>query len=158
MSFSFTAGGDAIALQASHVFLGFVAAEPSGVGSACYAKQPENRLCSSPATGTPFLDKFHVGRARRVVLFSGESGEATLQETCRRIAWSMGWDLADVPNFTLITDVPQLDNDADLAALELVIDGAEVVALDPAYLMMPGGDAGNLFIQGAMLLKLSRLC
>ncbi len=70
----------------------------------------------------------------------------------------MGWDLADVPNFTLITDVPQLDNDADLAALELVIDGAEVVALDPAYLMMPGGDAGNLFIQGAMLLKLSRLC
>jgi len=104
-------------------------------------------LLLSIATGGLFLDKFQVRAARRVIFFSAESGEGTLQETCRRIAHAKGWDLADVPGFTLIADVPRLDCDEDLAAFEAAIEGADVVALDPAYLMMPGGDAGNLFIQ-----------
>lgn len=115
-------------------------------------------LLLSIAVGGLFLGRFQVGSARRVVLFSAESGAAVLQETCRRIAASKAWELEDIPNFTLIVDVPRLDSPADLAAFELAIDGADVVALDPCYLMMPGGDAGNLFIQGEMLLSLSRLC
>jgi hypothetical protein len=93
-----------------------------------------------------------------VILFSAESGAGTLQETARRIAARKGWELEDVPGFALITDVPRLDNPADMAAFEAAIDGADVVMLDPAFLMMPGGDAGNLFIQGEMLLTLSRVC
>jgi hypothetical protein len=115
-------------------------------------------LLISIAIGGYFLEKFAVRSAKRVVLFSAESGEGTLQETCIRIAARKGWNFEDVPNFTLITDVPRLDNAADMAAFEAVIQDADVVALDPAYLMMPGGDAGNLFIQGEMLLTLSRLC
>jgi hypothetical protein len=110
------------------------------------------------ATGSKFLGKFHVRRACRVVFFSAESGAGTLQETFTRIAKWMGWELADVPNFTLITDIPRLDSPDDMAAFEAAIGDADVVILDPAYLMMPGGDAGNLFIQGAMLLNLSRVC
>ncbi|BBO31949.1 AAA family ATPase [Lacipirellula parvula] len=115
-------------------------------------------LLLSIAVGGCFLGQFEVRSARRVVLFSAESGAGVLQETCRRIAASKGWELADVPNFTLITDVPRLDCSADMAAFEAAIEDAEVIALDPCYLMMPGGDAGNLFVQGEMLLNLSRLC
>jgi hypothetical protein len=115
-------------------------------------------LALSLATGGLFLEQFQVRSAKRVVMFSAESGAGTLQETCRRIAARKGWELEDVPNFTLITDVPRLDCPADMAAFEAAIQDADVVMLDPAFLMMPGGDAGNLFIQGEMLLTLSRIC
>lgn len=117
-------------------------------------------LLLSLAIGCEFLGRFAVRSARRVLFCSGESGLATLQETCRRIAAAKGWDLRDVPNFILTPDVPRLDSADDFSALEslLISTEAEVFALDPAYLAMPGGDAGNLFIVGELLLRVSRLC
>jgi DnaB helicase-like protein/AAA domain-containing protein len=117
-------------------------------------------LFISIATGDKFLGKFHVTGARRTLLCSGESGMATLQETCRRIAASKGWELANVPNFAITPDLPRLDSPDDLAAFERFIEmqKSDILAIDPAYLCMPGGDAGNLFVQGALLRNISELC
>ena len=37
-------------------------------------------------------------------------------------------------------------------------DELEVVAIDPAYMAMPGGDAGNLFVQGDLLRGMTKVC
>ena len=114
----------------------------------------------SISTGGEFLGKFQVSNARRFLLCSGESGLATLQETCRRVAESKGWRLADVPNFAISPDLPRLDLPENLAIFEEFLERqeAKVLGVDPAYLCMPGADAGNLFVQGTMLRDLSELC
>ena len=112
------------------------------------------------ATGGAFLNKFQCRDAKRFLLCSGESGLATLQETARRVARSKGWELADIPNFTITPDLPRLDDADHLADFEQFLEsqGAEVVAIDPAYLCMPGDDASNLFKQGVLLRSITELC
>lgn len=112
------------------------------------------------ATGSDFLGKFRTHGACKFLLCSGESGMGTIQETSRRIAKWMGWELSDVPNYTVTDDLPQLDSDSDLSEFRALLERteAEVVAIDPAYLCLGGDDHGNLFKQGALLLRLSRLC
>ncbi|MAT71349.1 MAG: hypothetical protein CMJ58_17705 [Planctomycetaceae bacterium] len=114
------------------------------------------------ATGSDFLGlaKFRVHGACKFLLCSGESGLGTIQETSRRIAKWMGWELGDVPNFIVTDDLPQLDSDSDLSEFSALLERteADVVAIDPAYLCLGGDDHGNLFKQGALLLRLSRLC
>jgi len=112
------------------------------------------------ATGNEFLGKFAIRKARRVLFCSGESGMATLQETARRIARAMEWELRDVPNFAITADLPRLDSLDDLAEFESFLERqeAEVVGIDPAYLCMGADNSGNLFAQGAVLLGISQLC
>ena len=114
----------------------------------------------SLATGGLFLGRLKVNRAARVGIMSGESGMATIQETCRRICKSKGLELRNIEGLIFSDDLPRLDDVRFLVALEEFItqNEIEVLILDPAYLMMPGGDAGNLFIQGEMLRSLSKLC
>jgi hypothetical protein len=47
-----------------------------------------------------------------------------------------------------------------MTALEKTIDetGCEVLFVDPCYLAMPGSDAGNVFVQGTMLRRISDVC
>lgn len=112
------------------------------------------------ATGNEYLGKFRTRGATRFLLCSGESGLATIQETARRIARWMGWELAEVPNFVVTDDLPRLDDDVDLSEFRSLLERteAEVVAIDPAYLCLGGDDHGNLFKQGALLLRVSQLC
>lgn len=114
----------------------------------------------SIAIADKFLGKFWIPSAKRFLLTSGESGMATLQETARRIAKSKGWELAAVPNFVISPDLPRLDDPENLAEWEQFLEthSPEVVAIDPAYLCMPGDDAGNLFKQGVLLRNISELC
>ena len=110
-------------------------------------------LAIALATGRPFLDNFAVTRPCKVIILSGESGMATLQETARRICRSMEVSLADLDNLIWSDWLPRLDNPQHLDGLERTIEETqcEVLIVDPAYLCMPGADASNLFIQGTLL-------
>ena len=114
----------------------------------------------SLATGEPFLGRFPVKRVCKAIVLSGESGLGTLQETARRICHAMNLRLADITNLIWSTFIPQLDDTSHLDALARLIQetGSRVVAIDPAYLAMPGTEAGNVFIQGEMLGRVNRVC
>ena len=122
-------------------------------------------LAVSLATATPFLGYFEVYRRCRVVMISGESGEAVLQETGRRICAARGIDPATLDvhwSFRLPKVASVLDRDA--LALGLQQLGAGVVIIDPLYLCLLAGmdardvEAGNLFHMGPLLLDLARAC
>jgi hypothetical protein len=114
----------------------------------------------SLATATPMLGRLEVPEAVTVAVMSGESGLATLQETARRIAVSKGHELADIDRVIWSPDVPLFGNHTHAEALRafLTADGVEVVIVDPAYLALPGADAGNLMIQGALLRDMAMVC
>ena len=112
------------------------------------------------AMGGYFLGKLPVERACRVGIMSGESGLATIQETARRICRAAGYNLGDVANLVFSDSIPRLDDPGHLVALRMFCeaDELEVLAIDPTYLAMGGADAGNLFLQGAVLRGVSELC
>lgn len=114
----------------------------------------------SLATATPFLGKHEVPRAARVLLMSGESGLATLQETARRVCAAKGMKLEQQDNLVWSPDVPRLASDDHREALRemLVADEIEVLIVDPVYLAMPAADAGNLLAQGELLRGVAKLC
>jgi 5S rRNA maturation endonuclease (ribonuclease M5) len=114
----------------------------------------------SIASGTPFLGKLTVNRQAVVGVMTGESGLATIQETCRRICRARGLKLADIDGLIISPDIPRAELSDHLEALEKFIrhDGIEILAIDPAYMSLPGDDAGNLFKQGTMLRELAAVC
>lgn len=114
----------------------------------------------SLATGGYFLGHRKVNRPYRVVAMSGESGLATLQETAHRICKAAKVELAKLDNLIWSPDLPKFGNVGHATALEkfLRADGIEMLMIDPAYLCMPGADAGNLFTQGEMLHEIAYLC
>jgi hypothetical protein len=109
-----------------------------------------------------FLGRFAVPARARVGLFSGESGQATLQETAHRICAARGTTLKGsgvLWNFA----VPHLADALDLEGLQGLIRDHQlgVVIIDPLYLALPGGggvDANNLFAMGSILNEAARAC
>ena len=107
-----------------------------------------------------------VARPCKVGVLSGESGLSTLQETTRRICKAKRVTRGEMANFVISTWLPRLgDSKAKhtreaLETLEqMVVEaGCEVLIIDPAYLCMPGNDAGNLMVQGERLALLSEVC
>ena len=91
---------------------------------------------------------------------SGESGFATLQETARRICEAKGRRLAEIENLWWTEQLPQFGNPLHIEETRRIIRdrGIELLTIDPCYLAMPGGDAGNLFIQGALLREMAFMC
>jgi hypothetical protein len=114
----------------------------------------------SLAGGLPFLNQVDVLRACRTLFVSAESGMATLQETCRRIAWAKHRELAQISGLYFSDIAPRIEDARELVKLGHTLEEREieVVALDPAYLMMGGEDAGNLFKQGLALRALNDVC
>ncbi len=122
-------------------------------------------LAISLGTATPFLGEFQVPNRCRVAIMSGESGEATLQETARRVAAAQGIALATADVFWCF-QLPQLANAADLATLQQAVLEAkiDVLIIDPLYLALlasVGGDgpqASNLYQMGPLLMAVARTC
>lgn len=109
------------------------------------------------ATGRRFLGYFAEAVKHRVLFMSGESGFPTLQETARRICEADGINLADVDGMLWSEQLPQFGNVAHIEETRRVIrdEGIDLLAIDPCYLSMPGADAGNLFIQGALMREMA---
>ncbi len=118
-------------------------------------------LTLSLASGCPFLGKFYVPMAVRVALMSGESGDATIQETARRIARSKpSINLSDYTNAVWSFDLPRLGQPQTKRDLtKFIRDHAlDVLIVDPAYLCLDlGDDAGNLFSVGKKLRELTEV-
>jgi hypothetical protein len=118
-------------------------------------------LALSLSIGGNFLNEFNVPSPVRVGIMSGESGEATIQETAKRIANSKGWTLENFAGVFWSFTVPQLGNLEHTDALRWFItdNNLDVLIIDPTYLAMAGvGDsAGNLFIVGQLLKSLTDL-
>jgi len=110
-----------------------------------------------------FLGRFRVENARRVGVISGESGEATIRETARRICKVKGLDLSRLNVFWSST-LPQVSREEQLDKLAEAItaNGLEVVILDPLYLSLLAGNAtasaANMFDMGPLLSNLSTAC
>jgi AAA domain len=117
-------------------------------------------LVVSLASATPFLGSLQIHRPARSAIMSGESGLHTIQETCRRICRAKGIELRELSRLIVSPDLPRIDDIRYLTALDEFIraDDIEVLVLDPAYLCMPGDDAGNLFKQGELLRGLAGVC
>ncbi len=136
-------------------------------GQSCILAGPKKTLKTSIAldlaialaSGTPFLGSFEVPRPRRVAFMSGESGLPVLQETLVRICRAKKLDAAELTNLLITEQLPRLGDRLHEAAMEAFIDQYEldVCMIDPAYLAMPGQDAGNLFINGDRLRMLNEL-
>lgn len=114
----------------------------------------------SLALGGFYLGKFKVARQCRVGVMTGESGLSTIQETANRVCIAANIRLAQLENLIWSPDLPRFGDVRHLNALEKFIDndGIEVLPIDPAYLCLPGADAGNLMMQGELLSSVSQLC
>jgi AAA domain len=120
-------------------------------------------LAVSLSTATSFLGQFQVGAVCSVAVLSGESGEATLQETAQRICRQRMRLLSDCKiwwGFKL----PQLARIGDLSALGDALQryAINVLILDPLYLSLLAGDpqgrsASNLFDMGPLLLSVASM-
>ncbi len=122
-------------------------------------------MAISLAAGTRerFLGKFDVENPRRVGVISGESGEATIRETARRICHSKRLDLSRLNVFWSFM-LPQVSREEQLDKLTEAVtaNGLEVVILDPLYLSLLAGNstasAANMFDMGPLLSNLSNAC
>ena len=109
-----------------------------------------------------FLCCFPVTRRRNFLMFSGESGLATIQETARRICRVSGYELADLDGFHISPDLPQLDDLSDVAEFEAIVAHhmPDIVAVDPMMLCLGDVDekAANMFHMGKLLRRLNEAC
>jgi hypothetical protein len=122
-------------------------------------------LALALASGGPFLGHFAIPRRRRVLVLSGESGQATIQETARRVASAMGTSLPDQADYLLWGfRLPQLSRAEHLVALGRAIRErkVDVAIVDPLYLCLIGGDvevsAANMFQMGPLLVAVAQTC
>jgi hypothetical protein len=120
-------------------------------------------LAISLGSATPFLGKWTVRERVTVLVLSGESGLATLQETARRVCQARDISLADC-HVLWYDRLPRLGSPQDLDVLSEFISrqSVGVVIIDPLYLcLLHAGlnlSAANLFDVGPLLLAVSRVC
>jgi replicative DNA helicase len=144
-----------------------VAGQPGVVGGPKKALKTsiDVDLAVSLGSGTPFLGRFEVYRRHRVVIISGESGEAVLQDVGRRVCAARGIEPQTVDvhwSFRL----PQVASALDRRELSRGLQALQVSVciLDPLYLAMLSGvdardvEAGNLYHMGPLLSQLARAC
>jgi hypothetical protein len=98
------------------------------------------------ATGRDFLG-YTVPRPLTVAMFSGESGDSTLA-TYRRNAGN--------PPLAALRLYPHLPSIPALASI-LQDEPADVVILDPMYMLLDGEQASNLFVMGRQLKELASI-
>lgn len=143
----------------------FVKGQPAVIGGPKKAMKTSVAvdMAISIGTGTPFLGKFHVPRIRNVALISGESGQATLQETALRISRSKKASLDDAQVYWSFS-LPRLNRaeDREILGTFLADQQIQVVIIDPLYLCLLDGTCGvsasNLYEIGPLLRDVAETC
>lgn len=136
-----------------------VAREPMIIGGASKALKTSValELALSLATGTPFLQKFQVKAPLSVLFLSGESGEATLQESLQAMIGAKNFTPAQadqIGNLNFSFKLPKLNNPkmVDELVAELKAKEIGIVFLDPLYRSLSVGDqASNIYSMGEQL-------
>ncbi len=97
-------------------------------------------MALSLGMGKPFLNRFPVPRRHRVALFSGESGQESINDTIRRICLSKRIKFEECRNNFWQFQLPKFSCDKSLSHLETAIqrEEIEVVFIDPLYLCLNG--------------------
>ena len=111
-------------------------------------------MAVSITTQTPFMEKFAVPHLRRVMFLSGESGEATLQESLRLIAAQKGLTNEALQFLHVGFRLPKLSKDGHVEDLieELQENEIDIVFIDPLYRCLNVGDgASNVYAMGEQL-------
>jgi RecA-family ATPase len=144
----------------------FVRGQPAVVGG------PKKTLKTSLAidlvislgSGTPFLGHFPVPKQLRVASFSGESGDATVQETAQRVCAGRGVSLAKDCDVLWSFELPRLNSLQSRTGLRafLTEHRVKVVLIDPLYLCLlsggKGASASNLYETGPLLHGVAKAC
>jgi hypothetical protein len=108
-----------------------------------------------------FLGYFPVHRQCRSWFISGESGDATIKESCRRIARAAGREFRETQGWFYTPTLPRLANPADMSELGRKIkgEGIGILVIDPAYLCMDvGGRESSVFAMGSQLARVAEVC
>ena len=145
-------------------------------GQSCILAGPKKALKTtlmldaalSLASGKKFLGRFDVPTAVPSLIFTNESGGATIKETIRRIARAKDLDPKSLRGMLRYEEnLPQFGTPADLDEMrERIIEyGSKVVFIDPAYKCLGGSSLGgkpvehaNLFVMGQMLGAVTSAC
>jgi hypothetical protein len=107
-----------------------------------------------------FLGYFPVVNARKVAVFSGESGLAAIQDVARRICRAAGRRLSDA-SVDWSPDLPILGSEPHGRALAATLKdwGTEIAIFDPCYLMIESdGREGSMFAMGSKLRWITTVC
>ena len=122
-------------------------------------------LAVSLAAWQPFLGHFFPGGRFRVGVINGESGQATLQQTLRRVCLGKDTSLQRVfENLFWGFKLPRLDDPYELQQFgkQLEEQRLDVVIIDPLYLCLLGSGGGqnasSLFDMGPLLLAAATTC
>lgn len=120
-------------------------------------------MAISLGSATSCLDHFQVAQKRNVAVVSGESGEATIQETMLRICDSKHVNLEDCSIY-LKFDLPKFSEDRARDDLSEFLSEAkaDVIFIDPLYLCLCTGDrpisTANLYDVGPVLKRMADTC
>jgi hypothetical protein len=120
-------------------------------------------LVVSVGSGTPFLGRFEVPRARRVWFFSGESGRHAIWDQAQRVCRGRGIDLADV-RCTWSFALPPLNNLEELELTSCLLRDCQggLVVIDPLYLCATQGggevNVSSMFDLGPLLSEVNNAC
>ena len=121
-------------------------------------------LAVSLATGSPFLSKFEVPRPVKLPVLSGESGQAALLDTARRVCQARHVEFRST-GILWGFDLPRLGTAGDLGTLTTALAErcVEAAIIDPLYLCLLAGNAqglqaSNMFDTGPLLLAAARAC
>jgi len=114
----------------------------------------------SLATGGHVLGYYPVPEKRHVAVMSGESGMATIRETCLRISKAAGVRLG-ATGIIFSDTLPKFHDAKQLGHFRrfLKADGIQVVFVDPMYLCVPETiNAASSIEMGTMLRSVAEVC
>ncbi|MFJ8893561.1 AAA family ATPase [Leifsonia sp. NPDC102414] len=110
-------------------------------------------LALAVASGEPFLGQFEVPKARPVLMYLGEGGQAPTIRRLQRMASAMDVSLARLP-LRMVFDSGDLTGDDFLESLTAAVrvEKPGLIVIDPLYAFHPPGiEAQNMYDRGAML-------